>query len=180
MKILIVYATTEGQTRKIARHVFDRLAGAGHAVELTAAEAAGGRDPAGFDAVVVAGSVHAGRYQKELVDWVRAAAQGLAAVPTLFLSVSLTAAGRDAQEWEGLRGCVARFSAETGWTPARVEHVAGAFRFSEYDFFKSWAMRWIAAQRDETVRGGEDREYTDWAALDAVLEDWTAGLAAGR
>jgi menaquinone-dependent protoporphyrinogen oxidase len=180
MKILIVYATTEGQTRKIARHVLDALAGAGHAAELIAAEEAGGLDPAGFDAAVVAGSVHGGRFQKELVDWARAEARRLSEVPTLFLPVSLTAAGKDAQEWEGLRGCVARFAAETGWTPARVEHVAGAFRFSEYDFFKSWAMRWIAAQRDETVRPGEDREYTDWAALEAVLRDWTAGLAAGR
>lgn len=180
MKILIVYATTEGQTRKIARHVFDRLAEAGHAVELVAAEDAGGRDPVAFDACLVAGSLHGGRYQKELVDWAKEEAQGLARVPALFLSVSLTAAGQDAQEWEGLRGCVTRFAAETGWTPARVEHVAGAFRFSEYDFFKSWAMRWIAAQRDETVRPGEDREYTDWAALDAVLKDWTAGSAAGR
>ena len=180
MKILIVYATTEGQTRKIARHVFDVLAGEGHAAELIAAEEAGGLDLAGFDAAVVAGSVHGGRFQKELVDWARAEARRLAEVPTLFLSVSLTAAGQDAQEWEGLRGCVARFAAETGWTPGRVEHVAGAFRFSEYDFFKSWAMRWIAAQRDETVRPGEDREYTDWAALEAALKDWTAGLAAGR
>ena len=40
--------------------------------------------------------------------------------------------------------------------------------------------RWIAAQKDESVRPGQDREYTDWAALDALLADWTAGLAAGR
>jgi menaquinone-dependent protoporphyrinogen oxidase len=180
MKILIVYATTEGQTRKVARHVFHHLAGAGHAVELIAAEEARGLDPAGFDAAVVAGSVHGGRYQKELVAWAKGVAPELARVPTLFLSVSLTAAGKDQQEWEGLSGCVARFAEETGWTPARVEHVAGAFRFSEYDFFKSWAMRWIASQRDETVTAGENREYTDWAALETLLEDWTGGLPAGR
>jgi menaquinone-dependent protoporphyrinogen oxidase len=101
-------------------------------------------------------------------------------VPTLFLSVSLSAAGKDAGDWEGLGVCVERFVRETGWTPARVEHVAGAFRFSEYDFFKSWAMRWIAAERDDEVKAGEDKEYTDWEALGALLKDWTAGLAAGR
>ena len=180
MKILGLYATTEGQTRKVARHVFDRLAGAGHAAALIAAEEAEGLDPSGFDAVVVAGSVHGGRYQTALVAWAKAEAAILAKLPSLFLSVSLTAAGTDAQEWEGLRGCVARFSEATGWTPGRVEHVAGAFRFSEYDFFRFWAMRWIAAQRDETVRPGEDREYTDWAALETLIEDWTEGLAAGR
>jgi menaquinone-dependent protoporphyrinogen oxidase len=180
MKILIVYATTEGQTRKVARYVFDWLAGAGHAAELIAAAEAEGLDPADFDGVVVAGSVHGGRYQAELVSWAKGAARELGQVPALFLSVSLSAAGEDAGDWEGLRGCVDRFVQETGWAPARVEHVAGAFRFSEYDFFKSWAMRWIAAKRDDTVTPGEDKEYTDWEALAAVLRDWTAGLGAGR
>jgi menaquinone-dependent protoporphyrinogen oxidase len=180
MKILIVYATTEGQTRKVAHYLFDRLAGAGHSAALLSAAEAEGADPGRFDAVVVAGSLHGGRYQAALVDWTKGAAAALAARPTLFLSVSLSAAGRDEDDWEGLRACVARFTRETGWTPARVEHVAGAFRFSEYDFFKSWAMRWIAAERDDGVKAGEDREYTDWEALAALLGDWTAGLAAGR
>jgi menaquinone-dependent protoporphyrinogen oxidase len=180
MKILIVYATTEGQTRKVARYVFDWLAGAGHAAELIPAAEAAGLDPSGFGGVVVAGSVHGGRFQGELLEWAKGAARELAKVPTLFLSVSLTAAGKDEGDWEGLRGCVDRFTRETGWTPARVEHVAGAFRFSEYDFFKSWAMRWIAAERDDTVKAGEDKEYTDWEALGALLKDWTAGLPAGR
>lgn len=180
MKILIVYATTEGQTRKVARHVFGRLAEAGHAAELIPATEAEGLDPSGYDAVLVAGSVHGGRYQKDLVAWAGDQARALGRVPSLFLSVSLTAAGEDAQEWEGLRGCVSRFAEETGWAPARIEHVAGAFRFSEYDFFKSWAMRWIASQKDESVRPGVDKEYTDWEALGRMVEDWTAGLPAGR
>jgi menaquinone-dependent protoporphyrinogen oxidase len=180
MKILIVYATTEGQTRKVARYVFDWLAGAGHAAELITAAEAEGLDPSGFDGVVVAGSVHGGKYQAELVDWATGSARDLAKVPTLFLSVSLTAASKDEGDWAGLGGCVERFTREAGWTPTRVEHVAGAFRFSEYDFFKSWAMRWIAAERDDTVTAGEDKEYTDWEALAGLLKDWTAGLQAGR
>jgi menaquinone-dependent protoporphyrinogen oxidase len=180
MKIMIVYATTEGQTRKVARYVFDWIAEAGHASELIPAAEAEGLDPSGFDGAVVAGSLHGGRYQAELVDWTKGAAPALGRVPTLFLSVSLSAAGKDAGDWEGLAGCVERFVRETGWTPGRVEHVAGAFRFSEYAFFKAWAMRWIAAERDDNVKAGEDKEYTDWEALGALLRDWTAGLPAGR
>ena len=60
------------------------------------------------------------------------------------LSVSLSAAGTDAEDWAGIHKCVAQFEADTGWIPGRVEHVAGAFRFSEYDFFRAWAMRRIA------------------------------------
>jgi menaquinone-dependent protoporphyrinogen oxidase len=177
MKILILYATTEGQTRKVARRVFDHLGAAGHAAELIAAGDADDLTPATFDAVILAASVHAGRYQKPLVDWATAQAQSLARAPTLFLSVSLSAAGDDADDWEGLRNCVRAFESETGWTPERVEHVAGAFKFREYDFFRYWAMRWIAASKDETVHPGHDREYTDWARLTRALDDWLAQIA---
>lgn len=180
MKFLIVYASTEGHTRKVARYVFEWLAGAGHSAELIGAEEAAGLDPSAFDGAILAGSVHIGRYQAALRDYASGAAKALGGMPTLFISVSLAAAGTDAEDWKGLEDCVARFRDRTGWTAGRVEHVAGAFRFSEYDFFRSWAMRWIAAQRDDDVTPGEDKEYTDWAALAAVLKDWTETVSAGR
>jgi len=175
MKILIVYATTEGQTRKIARHAADHLADKGHAVELLPAEDAGEPDLARFDAALLAGSLHAGAYQASLRSFAKANAAGLGALKTLFLSVSLSAAGDNPDDHEGLEKCLEDFVAETGWTPARAHHVAGALRFTEYDFFRYWAMRWIASNRGQKVSGQEDVEFTDWAALESLLDDWAAG-----
>lgn len=179
MMLLIAYATTDGQTRKIARFAADRLAGQGHAVELLCVEDAEGRDLSRFDGAILAGSLHAGGYQKALVRFVTGARPALAAMPTLFLAVSLSAAGGDPEDWTGLRDCLKAFEDQTGWTPGRTEHVAGAFRFSEYDFFRAWAMRWIAGRKGQAVEPGRDREYTDWAALALVLDGWTAGIRGG-
>jgi len=175
MRIAIIYATTEGQTRKIARFAADRLSGAGHMVELLTAEDAGDLDLARFDAAILAASVHISRYQQELVAFATAQATALSGLKTLFLSVSLAAAGDDREDWKGLGECVAKLTEETGWTPGQVEHVAGAFRFTQYDFFRSWAMRWIAAQKGQEVDPHVDQEYTDWQALAACLDDWVAG-----
>jgi menaquinone-dependent protoporphyrinogen oxidase len=176
MRLLVAYATTDGQTRKIARFASDRLAGQGHSVELLNVEDAEGLDLARFDAAILAGSLHAGGYQKALARFARDASAALAAMPTLFLAVSLSAAGNDPDDWKGLRLCLEEFQEDTGWTPGRIEHVAGAFRFSEYDFFRGWAMRRIADQKGETVEPGKDKEYTDWAALILLLDGWSAGL----
>jgi menaquinone-dependent protoporphyrinogen oxidase len=177
MYLLIAYATTDGQTRKIARFAADRLAGQGHAVELLNFEDADGLDLSRFDAAILAGSLHAGGYQKSLSRFASEAKADLALMPTLFLAVSLSAAGQDADDWAGLRKCLAAFEQDTGWTPGRVEHVAGAFKFSEYDFFRAWAMRRIADQKGEKVEPGRDKEYTDWAALGQTLDTWVAGLS---
>ena len=176
MYLLIAYATTDGQTRKIARFAADRLVAQSHSVELLNVEDAEGLDLARFDAAILAGSLHVGAYQKTLAGFATAMKAKLALMPTVFLAVSLSAAGNDADDWAGLRKCVADFETETGWTPGRVEHVAGALRFSEYDFFRAWAMRRIADQKGEVVEPGRDKEYTDWAALGAKLDAWVAGL----
>ncbi|MCR8546602.1 protoporphyrinogen oxidase [Salipiger sp. P9] len=180
MRILVAYATTEGQTRKICRFVSDRLAGNGHTVELLNVADAEGLDAARFDAAVLAGSVHVGKLQPALIAFARAQAGALAERPTLFLQVSLAAAGQAPEDWEELRAIARESFDEAGWTPGRIEHVAGAFRFSEYDFFRTWAMRWIAAQQGQKVDPKSDREYTDWGALGAAVDDWARSAAEQR
>lgn len=175
MKILIVYATTDGQTRKIAQFSADHLTEVGHTVELLQAGDADRVDLSRFGAVMVAGSLHAGGYQHDLEVFAKTHAEALTDMGALFVAVSLSAAGNDEKDWDGLRQCVTQFCDKTGWTPARIEHVAGAFMFTQYDFFRSWAMRWIAAQKGEEVSRDEDKEYTDWAALAAMLDDWVKG-----
>ena len=173
MRVLIVYASTEGQTQKICIFAFHRLTGRGHSVALVSADASQGIDPDGFDAAILAASIHAGRYQKPLIEFATRHAIALNEMKSLFLSVSLAAAGEDETEWADLERIASGFSTDTGWSPSRVEHVAGAFRFGEYDFFKAWAMRWIESQKDSDVRPGTDKEYTDWLALEAILDEWS-------
>ncbi len=176
MRILIVYATTEGQTRKICRFAADHLSGQGHSVELLNAADTEGLDIVRFDAVLMAGSVHAGNLQDELIRFGSENATVLAARPSMYIQVSLGAAGDDADEWEDLRRIANRVTDAIGFEPGRIEHVAGAFRFTQYDFFKGWAMRWIASQRGDTIEPHTDREFTDWAELTATLDDWIASV----
>jgi len=176
MKILIAYATTDGQTRKIARFVADHLTNGGHSTELLNVADAEGLDLARFDRAVLAGSLHAGGFQKALSEFVTGQGAVLAAMPSLFLAVSLSVAGNDPDDWAGLQACVTKFLTHAAWVPGRIEHVAGAFRFSEYDFFRSWAMKRIAAQKGEAVGPDGDKEYTDWPKLSAALDAWLAGL----
>lgn len=179
MKIAIIYASTEGQTRKIVHHARDVLQGEDHSVTLRHATDAGDLRLTEFDAVILAASVHAGKYQSELVAYAKDHASALNQVKSMFLSVSLGAAGDDEADWTALKSHVDDLRTDTGWSPDKVEHVAGAFKFTEYDFFRYWAMRWIESKKDPSAPAGEDREYTDWERLDKTLEDWTRAQSAG-
>ncbi|MDA0339641.1 MAG: protoporphyrinogen oxidase, partial [Proteobacteria bacterium] len=91
--VLVIYASTEGQTVKIATYVADRCGQAGNATHIR--QASDLTPLPAFDAVVLAGSLHLGKHQPALVDFVVEHREQLAAVPSLFLSVSLSAAGGD-------------------------------------------------------------------------------------
>lgn len=176
MRVLIFYGTTEGQTRKIAHFVADRVEDAGHmAVVVDAADVASDFEIPPVDAVIVAASVHVGHYHSAVQHVIKANRDRLAALPTLFLSISLAAAG-DESDLSDVARCTDRFLRATGWAPARVEHVAGAFKYTEYDFFKRWAMKYIALRHGQPTDTSRDYELTDWPGLEKTIEEFLVGI----
>jgi menaquinone-dependent protoporphyrinogen oxidase len=167
MKFLLVYGTTEGQTRKVAGFVADQLAQRGHTARVVNAmdETAPAVDPSEFDAVIIAASIHAGHYQSAVVHFVNGHLAAISERPNAFLSVSLAAASEDADDVQGLERCLAAFTQQTGWTPRYIHHVAGAFRYTSYDFLKRWAMKYIAHRKGAPTDTSRDHELTDWADL---------------
>jgi len=178
MKLLIAYATNEGQTRKIAQHIADRCVDHGNAVELMGLADANAIALSRFDAAILGGSLHTGHYQKLLSEFAADHVTALDALPTLLVSVSLAAAGHDAEEWRGLDAILSDFQEATTWTPGQVVQVAGAYKPSDYDVFRRFIMRRIIAKKDPEADLDWDKEYTDWDALDGVVDTWLAEVAA--
>lgn len=176
MKLLLVYGTTEGQTQKIAGFVADHLAHLGHQAEIVNAIDETTADPRKFDAVIIAASLHAGRYQSAIIHFVSKHLAALSARLNAFLSVSLAAASNDEDDVQGLEQCVIHFTQQTGWTPQRTHHVAGAFRYSSYDFLKRWAMKYIAYRRGGPTDTTRDYELTDWEDLARFTDTFLGDL----
>jgi menaquinone-dependent protoporphyrinogen oxidase len=177
MKLFIGYATTEGQTQKIVRHIADRLFDMGHMIELSPVADAETMDLTRFDGVILAGSLHSGHYQKALSGFAAQHADNLNDMPSLMISVSLAAAGHDADDWRTLDTILSEFGEATGWTPGDVAQVAGAYVPSRYDVFRRFIMRRIIAAKDPEVDLDSDREYTDWDRLDALVDGWLNNMS---
>ena len=87
-KILIAYGTSEGQTAKIAQQLAGFIRAQGHDA-FTGDIARGAPAPAGYQAVIVGASVHKGKHQRWVVDYVRRNRPALERLPSAFFSVSL-------------------------------------------------------------------------------------------
>src|SRR5262249_42124529 len=89
-QILIVYGTTDGQTRKIAQVLAEDLRARCCSVDLLDAAGPLARlSPECYDAVIVGASVHIGAFQRSVVRWVRHHAKALKDTQTAFLPVCL-------------------------------------------------------------------------------------------
>lgn len=178
MRVLIVYGTTEGHTRELCNFAAGVLRERGCRVTTEGAGADPSHpDPAAYDAILLAASLHVGRYQAPLVHYAQVHHARLNAMPSAFLSVSLSAAGESPEDWAGVEECLSTFEAETGWTPGRVHQAAGAIRYSQYDFFKRLALQAIARRRGLKTARSQDYDLTDYDALRAFVTGFADAAA---
>jgi len=173
VKVLIVYGTTEGQTRKIAERAGVRARERDHEVEIhNGASLAPAFDLAGFDAIIVAASVHQEYHQERISDFVMAHLEQMASKPTAFISVSLSAVLDYARD--EAQAYVDRFVAATHWRPQDTLLLGGAVRGSEYDYFQRQIIKFIVMKRGEIADTTRDYEFTDWNALAGFVDDFLA------
>jgi len=180
VRILIVYGTMYGQTRKVVEFLAERLRQSA-VVEVREAGAADDVDPADFDGTIVASSMEMGSYRPVVIKFARRHLAALDARPSVFVSVSLSAANRRHREAAAasLQKWLARFGRKSGWTPARVEHVGGALAFTHYCFIVRWIMVRFARYGGYDTDTARDHEYTDWEAVGRFADAFLASLGAG-
>lgn len=164
MKVLIVYATSEGQTRKIARYMEEVLQNEQHQVVIANAND-DPPSPETFDVVFIGASVHVQAYQSAIKHYVKENVIALNHMPSAFFSVSMAVASDIEEEHEEAHNIAIEFLDKTGWFAHETKHIAGALMYTKYNYFKKLLMRMIAKQQDGATDTSQDHEYTDWNAV---------------
>ncbi len=99
-------------------------------------------------------------------------------MPSAFFSVSLAVAHHRNSERRNREGraesmqVVEKFTRATGWSPRRIELIAGALPYSKYNFLIRFVMRRISAHAGGDTDTSRDYEYTDWAAVDRFASEF--------
>jgi menaquinone-dependent protoporphyrinogen oxidase len=172
-RIYIPYGTTEGQTAKIAQYISDVVQAHGHHAETADIKQSGYAIPDGYDAVIVGASVHLGKHEDYVRDFVRANSDVLKRLPSALFSVSLAAHG----DTENAESYVENFEAETGWRPAQVGLFGGALLYTQYGFIKRHVMKKIASDKGTLdTDTSRDYVYTEWDGVKRFAEDFLGTL----
>jgi menaquinone-dependent protoporphyrinogen oxidase len=165
--VLVFYATSEGQTRRIAERIAADIAARGfnvRAIDVTTADAA----RVVWDkvrGVVLGASLHAGHHQHAAVEFAKVFRDRLNLYPSAFFSVSLSAASANPEEIATAARLACELPEQAGWRPTMVECFAGRLAYTRYGWLTRQIMRRIARKEGGPVDTARDHELTDWDAV---------------
>ena len=172
--ILILYATREGQTKKVAAQISAHLKKAQANVELINAKDKTVTEDVEldvFDLLVFGASMHAGGLEQELVDFINSHKEQIEPTVRSFFLVLLSAATKDSElraQW--LKDARKKIDEQIQVQFQDVEMIAGALMYSKYSLPLKWIMKHIAKQAGEGTDISKDYEYTDWKQVERYSE----------
>ncbi len=167
--VLILYATREGQTEKIAKQIAKHLEHNGlkvYLVDARDASVAASLDLSAYDVLVFGASMHAGGLEQELVRFVNRNADQIERMPRSFFLVTLSAATKqDELRTQSLADAQRKMSEQLLPKFDDIEMIAGALTYSKYAAPVRWLMRRISRKAGGDTDVSRDYEYTDWSQV---------------
>ena len=169
MRVLIPYGTTEGQTARISEYLADVIRDHGHEAHAVDIKGSGAPEPDDYDAAIVGASIHMGKHEGYVRDYVRENRDALERLPSAFFSVSMAA--HDNMEEAG--GYIEEFVRETGWRPGMVGLFGGALLYTHYGFIKRHMMKRIVRHKgNPDTDTSRDYVYTEWENVKHFAEEF--------
>ncbi len=179
--VRICFASRDGQARKIAGRLVERLGDDGVAVDMLdlvpappVAEAVDGAS-----LVVVVAAVLYGKHLKDAQRFLAAYQQHAETPPLALASVNLTArkpGKRTAETNPYLRKLIARL----GLQPVATAVFAGRLNYPAYRWSDRQIIRFIMLVTGGPTDGKSVFEYTDWPSVDAFAAEIRAALPSIR
>jgi menaquinone-dependent protoporphyrinogen oxidase len=165
-KTLIVYSTTDGQTRKICERLQQLAQAQGQEVTLVSVSEQPTIDPADFDRVVIGASIRYGHHSPQIVEYIDRHQKALESRPNAFFSVNLVARkpGKDTPETNPY---LRSFLKKIAWRPERVAVFAGKLDYPRYGFWDRAIIRMIMLITQGPTDPTAVVEFTEWERVDS-------------
>ena len=164
-KILILYSTVDGHTRKICERLREVLEAARQQVVLAPLDDRTDIALEPFDKVVIGASIRYGKHRPSVAAFLRTHQAALQSKPNAFFSVNIVARKPNKNTPE-TNPYVRKLLRQIAWRPRQLAVFAGKLDYPRYGFWDRQIIRFIML----LTRGPTDPrsviEFTDWEQVD--------------
>ncbi|MDO9554270.1 menaquinone-dependent protoporphyrinogen IX dehydrogenase [Rhodonellum sp.] len=159
-KTVIIYASVDGQTKKICDKIRNILLSENHAVEMISVNE-GGIDFRHFGKIILASSIRYGKHHPKMIQLISENSEKLNEKKSIFISVNLVAR-KPNKNSKDTNPYVAKFLTNSTWKPAIVGIFAGMLDYEKYSFTDALMIRLIMLLTKGPIYPKGPVEYTDW------------------
>ena len=159
-KILIVYATTDGHTRKICERLQKVIEQQQSQVQLLRIDEAH-PDLTLYDKIVVGASIRYGKHSKQIYDFIKQHQQLLDSKPNAFFSVNVVARKAEKNQPD-TNPYLKKFLSQIAWQPKQLAVFAGNLDYPGCRYLDRQMIRLIMWMTKGPTAPDTVVDYTDW------------------
>jgi menaquinone-dependent protoporphyrinogen oxidase len=164
-RILILYSTTDGHTRKICLRLQEIVEMAGNHVTLISIEQAGVIDLKSFDKIIIGASIRYGKHSPAVYRFIKENAQLLDRKPNAFFSVNVVARKAE-KNMPDTNPYLIKFLKQIAWKPRTLAVFAGKIDYQKYNFLDRTVIRLIMWFTKGPTDPKTNIEFTDWRRVE--------------
>ena len=165
-KILIIYSSTNGHTRKIGDRLQQVIEQQGHQVTLVSVNDESQVDLQTFDKIVIGASIRYGKHSPKMTDFINLNQRLLASKPNAFFSVNIVARKPDKNQPD-TNPYLRKFLKQIAWHPRELAVFAGKLEYPKYSFFDRLMIRLIMFITKGPTDPKAVIEFTDWQQVES-------------
>jgi menaquinone-dependent protoporphyrinogen oxidase len=166
---LIVYSSTDGQTKNICSRIGEFLSNDIPAKIISLSDATK-NDIEKYDRVIIGASIRYGKHRKELFEFIETNLDELTKKENAFFSVNVVARKSEKNTPE-TNPYMQKFLLKTSWVPQRLAVFAGKIDYPKYNFFDKQMIRFIMWVTKGPTNIKNTYEFTDWNKVDSFAKE---------
>ena len=169
---LIIYSSTDGQTKNICSRIGEFLSNDIPSKIIPLSEVTND-DIEKYDRVIIGASIRYGKHKKELFEFIDINLDELTKKDNAFFSVNVVARKPEKNTPE-TNPYMQKFLLKTPWVPQKLAVFAGKIDYPKYNFFDKQMIRFIMWITKGPTNIKNTYEFTDWNKVDSFAKELIA------
>ncbi|MHB8948552.1 MAG: menaquinone-dependent protoporphyrinogen IX dehydrogenase [Rhodoferax sp.] len=165
-KILVVYSTTDGHTRRICERLQQVMAQQGNSVTVEPLAQADALDLTSFDKIVIGASIRYGKHQPTVKQFIERHQALLESKANAFFTVNIVARKPEKNRPE-TNPYLIKYLRTLSWQPKLLGVFAGKLDYPRYRFVDRFMIRLIMFMTNGPTDPKAVIEFTDWQQVEA-------------
>tara|TARA_B100000963_G_scaffold271313_1_gene239500 strand:- start:979 stop:1494 length:516 start_codon:yes stop_codon:yes gene_type:complete len=160
MKSLLIYSSTDGQTKKICEVIKNNSTNK-QFIEIFSLEDAFKLDINNYEQIILGASIRYGNYKSNLFKFIEKNIKILNIKDNAFFSVNVVARKQE-KNTPDTNPYIKKFLKKTNWRPKKIEVFPGKVDYPNYNFFNKVVIRFIMLITKGPTDTSKAYEFTDW------------------